>query len=97
METHFFTSIRYGNERSYKIPLLTQNQFIVKKFSLLLTMLTILFILSSCGGSPYKKRKGCHGKGSWYGKRNLSLQDQEHKQQNQTMYAWEVKSTENKN
>ena len=37
----------------------------------LLTMCLIVTVVASCGSSPYKKRKGCRGKGSWYGKRNL--------------------------
>ncbi len=34
-------------------------------------MLIGIVILSSCGNSPYKKRKSCKGNGSWYGNRNL--------------------------
>ena len=37
----------------------------------LFTMCFVVTVFASCGSSPYKKRKGCHGKGSWYGKRNL--------------------------
>ena len=50
----------------------------------------VLFIvsLSSCGSSPYKKRKGCNGQGGWYNNRNLSIQDtnQEAAQQ----YVWKL-------
>ena len=28
-------------------------------------------MFASCGHSPYKKRKGCRGNGSWNGHRNL--------------------------
>jgi hypothetical protein len=38
-------------------------------------LFVVTFIASSCG-SPYKKRKGCRGNGSWYGNRNLGAVDQ---------------------
>jgi len=46
-----------------------------KSFSIVALLLTVMFIATSCG-SPYKKRKGCKGNGSWYGKRNLGAVDQ---------------------
>ena len=46
-----------------------------KSFSIVTLLLTVMFIATSCG-SPYKKRKGCKGNGSWYGNRNLGAVDQ---------------------
>ncbi|BDS14043.1 hypothetical protein [Aureispira anguillae] len=43
----------------------------MKKVSLALVVVCTISMLSSCGSSPYKKRKGCKGNGGWYGKRNL--------------------------
>lgn len=43
----------------------------MKRAFLLLAMLVGVSVLSSCGSSPYKKRKNCRGNGSWYGNRNL--------------------------
>ena len=44
----------------------------MKKMTLqLILFCTVLIFLSSCGQSPYKRRKPCKGNGSWYGNRNL--------------------------
>lgn len=43
----------------------------MKRALLFLVALVGISALSSCGSSPYKKRKGCRGNGSWYGNRNL--------------------------
>lgn len=43
----------------------------MKRILVLLVAVVGLSALSSCGSSPYKKRKGCRGNGSWYGNRNL--------------------------
>lgn len=45
----------------------------MKHLSLILIVIFVASMISSCGSSPYKKRRGCHGKGSWYGKRNLGF------------------------
>jgi len=38
---------------------------------LIVTLFVMSIFISSCGSSPYKKRKGCRGNGSWSGHRNL--------------------------
>lgn len=37
----------------------------------ILMILVMFVIITSCGNSPYKKRKNCKGNGSWYGNRHL--------------------------
>jgi hypothetical protein len=39
----------------------------------LILMVVMIILISSCAPSPYKKRKKCRGNGSWYGNRNLGL------------------------
>ena len=39
------------------------------------TALLLVAFVASCSRSPYKKRKGCRGNGSWYGHRNLGIVD----------------------
>ena len=51
-----------------------------KKVISLLSLALVVTILSSCG-SPYKKRKGCRGNGSWYGNRNLGAIEQNNQQE----------------
>ena len=43
----------------------------MKNLYLLLVAVFVVSIISSCGSSPYKKRKNCKGNGSWSGHRNL--------------------------
>jgi hypothetical protein len=38
---------------------------------LIVTLFVMSIFISSCGSSPYKKRKACKGNGSWSGDRNL--------------------------
>lgn len=67
----------------------------MKKVSLVLTVVCTIFLLSSCGSSPYKKRKGCRGNGSWYGKRNLGAVDKmQQTPQKQDTYVWTIEETE---
>lgn len=71
----------------------------MKKISLALAVVCTVSMLSSCGSSPYKKRKGCRGNGGWYGNRNLGyldyLQKQEKKQD--TYYVQTPKEIESTN
>lgn len=60
----------------------------MKKVSLALAVVCTISMLSSCGSSPYKKRKGCKGNGGWYGKRNLGAIDKQQTPQNQDTYVW---------
>lgn len=57
----------------------------MKNLSLLLVLLFVVTAFVSCGSSPYKKRKGCKGNGSWNGKRNLGAIDYQ-KTMNQSSY-----------
>lgn len=57
----------------------------MKNLSLVLILLFVITAFVSCGSSPYKKRKGCKGKGGWYGKRNLGVIDHQ-KTINQSSY-----------
>lgn len=41
----------------------------------ILSILFTIFISSSCSNPVYKKRKKCKGNGSWYGNRNLGLNE----------------------
>lgn len=59
----------------------------MKKLSLLVLFVLTVVLFSSCGSSPYKKRKGCRGNGGWYGKRNLGAIDQS-PTKIQPTYAW---------
>lgn len=43
----------------------------MKKIFTFLVMAALIVSFTSCGHSPYKKRKKCTGNGSWYGNRNL--------------------------
>ncbi len=58
----------------------------MKNLSLLCVIVLVVTTLASCGSSPYKKRKGCRGNGSWYGKRNLGAVDFD-KNTTQDIYA----------
>lgn len=60
----------------------------MKKISLALAVVCTVSMLSSCGSSPYKKRKGCKGNGGWYGKRNLGAIDKQKAPQTQDTYVW---------
>jgi len=60
----------------------------MKNSSLLLVLVFILTILASCGSSPYKKRKGCKGNGSWSGNRNLGAVDHNKAKTTQQMYVF---------
>lgn len=67
----------------------------MKKVSLVLALVCSVAMLSSCGSSPYKKRKGCKGNGSWYGKRNLGAIDKMQKApQIQDTYVWTTKEVQ---
>lgn len=59
----------------------------MKNLSLFLVLAFVLTIVASCGSSPYKKRKGCKGNGSWSGKRNLGAVDQQKAQQQMYVLA----------
>jgi hypothetical protein len=67
----------------------------MKKVSLALAFVFSVSMLSSCGSSPYKKRKGCKGNGSWSGNRNLGAVDKVQKaaQTNDT-YVWTTKEVQ---
>jgi hypothetical protein len=67
----------------------------MKKVSLALAVVCTVSMLSSCGSSPYKKRKGCKGNGSWYGKRNLGAIDKMQKAPQTTdTYVWTTKEVQ---
>ena len=67
----------------------------MKKITLALVVVCTVSMLSSCGSSPYKKRKGCKGNGSWYGKRNLGAIDKIQKTSETTdTYAWTTKEVQ---
>jgi hypothetical protein len=59
----------------------------------ILTLILTISVISSCGSSPYKKRKGCKGNGSFSGHRNLGVIDNVQKQTNDT-YAWTSEQVE---
>lgn len=63
----------------------------MKNLPLLLVLVFVITALASCGSSPYKKRKGCKGNGSWSGKRNLGATDN-HKTQPE-MYVLTTKES----
>ncbi|MDC0231621.1 hypothetical protein OAK19_06605 [Aureispira] len=65
----------------------------MKNLNLILIAMLMIFILSSCGRSPYKKRKGCRGNGSWYGHRNLGAIDKVQKEQH-NKYVWISEETD---
>lgn len=70
----------------------------MKKISLALAIVCTVSMLSSCGSSPYKKRKGCKGNGGWYGNRNLGAVDKVQKApQTKDTYAWTTKKVQAKN
>lgn len=70
----------------------------MKKVSLVLAVVCTVSMLSSCGSSPYKKRKGCKGNGSWYGKRNLGAIDKMQKTpETSDTYVWTTKEVQAKN
>lgn len=64
----------------------------MKNILVLLITVFCLSLLGSCGSSPYKKRKGCKGTGSWYGKRNLGQKVQQPTIQD--LYVWMPASEE---
>lgn len=45
------------------------------KIKVIVIIIIISFFFQGCR-STYKKRKGCRGKGAWYGKRNLSFNNE---------------------
>lgn len=65
----------------------------MKNLTLLLLTVFVVSFLSSCGGHPLKTRKGCKGKGSWNGNRNLgyTVPFPEEKQDNKTYYVHQTK------
>lgn len=64
----------------------------MKNVSQLLVLVFVLTIFASCGSSPYKKRKGCRGNGSWSGNRNLGAID--HQKAQQQMFVLATKDEE---
>ena len=64
----------------------------MKNLSLFLVLIFVLTILASCGSSPYKKRKGCKGNGSWSGNRNLGAVD--HSKTQEEIYVLTTKEEE---
>jgi hypothetical protein len=70
----------------------------MKKVSLVLAVVCTVSMLSSCGSSPYKKRKGCKGNGSWSGNRNLGAIDKMQKApQTSDTYVWTTKEVQIEN
>ena len=67
----------------------------MKNLPLLLVLVFVLTALASCGSSPYKKRKGCRGNGSWSGNRNLGAVDQHKAQQQMYVLAKEEEIKQN--
>ena len=45
----------------------------MKNFIKIIIVFILFSIVFQGCRTPYKKRKGCRGKGAWYGSRNLSL------------------------
>ncbi len=58
----------------------------MKKLTSLCLALAALFFITSCGSSGHARR-GCTGKGSWYGNRGLGYMDKVDKQDQKTYYA----------
>lgn len=60
-----------------RFPFRVQTKLFIKnmKIKVIVIIIIISFFFQGCR-STYKKRKGCRGKGAWYGKRNLSLNNE---------------------
>lgn len=70
----------------------------MKKITLALAVVCTVSMLSSCGSSPYKKRKACKGNGSWSGNRNLGAIDKMQTTPQETnTYVWTTKEVQLKN
>ena len=78
-----------------KLLLLTQKVNTMKKGILLCSIAVAGVLATSCTSTT--RRTNCRGKGSWYGKRNLSAVDQIKQQTQQTYYAFETAKEENHN
>jgi hypothetical protein len=70
----------------------------MKKITLALVVVCTVSMLSSCGSSPYKKRKACKGNGSWSGNRNLGAVDKmQTTPQKTNTYVWTTKEVQLEN
>lgn len=65
----------------------------MKNLSLLLVLIFVITAFASCGSSPYKKRKGCRGNGSWSGKRNLGAIDHQKATHKSAHYTLQTKES----